>query len=364
MRSRYLYSRARRLVDSKWVRAVRQSRTVAGVERRVRATCSGTMPDLDVNENSDIYYRGGYWNDLDAVERRLNERISGDPETRWYEHFARKTGRSFDRALILNCGNGWVGTRAPRLGPDSRGRGHRLRRGPAARGQGRCRRERAPPALRAGQHQRRGTASDGFDLVVNHAAAHHIAAIDRVFRDLPRPAQEDGWFVSYDYVGPHRNQYGPAAWDAAWCLNGELPSSLRQDLQYPHLPTMLVTDPTEAIHSELIVETMYRYFSVSEFTPLGGALAYPLLTHNTRLFEADDPAERAALGRPHHGGGRPLPGRAPRLDAVRLLRRHAGQVGAGRDRAPLPVGIEESERERRAARAGGEYSRPAARCRA
>ena len=38
-----------------------------------------TMPDLDVNENSDIYYQGGYWNDLDAVVRRLNERISGDP---------------------------------------------------------------------------------------------------------------------------------------------------------------------------------------------------------------------------------------------------------------------------------------------
>ena len=39
-----------------------------------------------------------------------------------------------------------------------------------------------------------------FDLVVNHAAAHHIAAIDRVFREICRILPEDGWFVSFDYV--------------------------------------------------------------------------------------------------------------------------------------------------------------------
>jgi hypothetical protein len=36
MHTRFLYSRARRVVDSKWVRAVRGSSPVAGVERRVR----------------------------------------------------------------------------------------------------------------------------------------------------------------------------------------------------------------------------------------------------------------------------------------------------------------------------------------
>ena len=77
-------------------------------------------------------------------------------------------------------------------------------------------------------------------------------------------------------------------------MNRELPASLRQDLRYPHLPTMLATDPTEAIHSELILDTFRRYFTVGELTPLGGAIAYPLLTHNTRLFEAADPAEQSA----------------------------------------------------------------------
>ncbi len=314
-----------------------------------------TMPDLDVNENSDIYYQGGYWNDLDAVVRRLNQRISGDPSVPWYEHFAGKTGRSFERALILNCGNGWVERELLASGLIREAVGidyaddllHEASAAAAADGL---------PLTYVQANVNDAVFPDGaFDLVVNHAAAHHIAAIDRVFREICRVLPEDGWFVSYDYVGPHRNQYGPAAWDAAWSLNGEIPASLRQDLQYPHLPTMLVTDPTEAIHSELIVETLRRYFTVSEFTPLGGALAYPLLTHNARLFEAEDPVERAEwIDRIMEADNRFL---AEHPDST-LFAYFAGtpnkSVLAETERLSHWA-AEESEREQRAARAGGEY---------
>ena len=127
-----------------------------------------------------------------------------------------------------------------------------------------------------------------FDLVVNVGAAHHIAYIDRVFRALCELLPDDGWFVSFDYVGPHRNQYATATWEAVWELNSRLPESLRQDLRYPHLPTMLHDDPTEAIHSELVLSTFHRYFDVRECVLLGGALAYPLITHNDRLFASSD----------------------------------------------------------------------------
>ena len=81
---------------------------------------------------------------------------------------------------------------------------------------------------------------------------------------------EDGWFVSFDYVGPHRNQYRLDAWEEAWQLNRQLPSTLQQDLAYPPMPVMLVVDPTEAVHSELIVDTFERYFTAGQYTALGG----------------------------------------------------------------------------------------------
>jgi len=34
---------------------------------------------LGVNENSDVYYTGTYWNDFEVVRQWINRRISGDP---------------------------------------------------------------------------------------------------------------------------------------------------------------------------------------------------------------------------------------------------------------------------------------------
>jgi SAM-dependent methyltransferase len=131
---------------------------------------------------------------------------------------------------------------------------------------------------------------DGYDLVVNFAAAHHIARLDTVFRTLAGMLPEDGVFVSWDYIGSHRNQYATAMWEAAWQTNQTLPDDLRQELAYPHLPTMIVTDPTEAIHAELILPTMRRYFQLPHFRTLGGAVGYPLLTFN-KAIHARDPEQ-------------------------------------------------------------------------
>jgi SAM-dependent methyltransferase len=248
---------------------------------------------FEVNDNSEVYYTGTYWNDFEVVRDRINERISGDPARTWYQHFGRVTDKTFKRALILNCGNGWVerelvehGLIAEAVGMDYSQ--DLLDEAIAAA------REGGLPLTYEQANVNTGVFPPGeFDLVVNHAAAHHIASIDRVFREACRVLPDEGWFVSFDYVGPHRNQYRLDAWEEAWKLNHELPASLRQEMAYPSIQTMLLLDPTEAIHSELILETFHRYFTNVEFAPLGGAIAYPLLTHNARMFAAADDDERA-----------------------------------------------------------------------
>ncbi len=251
------------------------------------------VDSFDVNDNSGVYYDGSYWNDLEAVRQQINRCISGDGSLKWYEHFAKKTNRVFERALILNCGNGWVERELLEHGL--------VREAVGIDYSENLLDEARAAALRGGYpltyHQvniNTAALPEGeFDLVVNHAAAHHVAAIDKVFRALCSTLPEDGWFVSFDYVGPHRNQYRLDAWEEAWKLNEELPPSLRQELVYPPLTVMLQVDPTEAIHSELIVDTFRRYFVEHEFAELGGAVAYPLLTHNARMFAAPDDEERA-----------------------------------------------------------------------
>ena len=164
----------------------------------------------------------------------INTRISGDPTRKWHEHFARATGRTFERALILNCGNGWVERELVGSGLIAEGVGIDYSQTLLDEAAAAASAEAGMPLTYHQANVNTGTFPEGeFDLVVNHAAAHHIAAIDRVFREVCRILPDDGWFVSFDYVGPHRNQYRLDAWEEAWQLNHELPEPLRQDLRLP-----------------------------------------------------------------------------------------------------------------------------------
>lgn len=237
-----------------------------------------------VASDSSVYYHSGYWNDLALVQAYLNRRATGDPAVSWSEHLATSTGRTFRKALVLNCGNGWVerGLVAAGLVKEAVGVDYAEDLLVSAREE----------AARAGlplRYQQLDTNTaewpeDGFDLVVNHAAGHHVAYVDRVFRSIADLLPEDGLFVSYDYLGAHRNQYPTAQWEAAWQANEALPAAYRHQLVYPHLPTMLVSDPTEAIHAELIMPVLRRYFEVEHFRALGGGVAYPVLTFNQAVF--------------------------------------------------------------------------------
>lgn len=239
------------------------------------------------------YYRDDvYWNSYDVVNAQLNERATGDPATSWMEHLRDRYG-PFEHALILNSGNGWVERSMIDLGVITSAVGVEVsadlvetaRRAASDTG----------AAIRYVQLDTNSAAfpDEGFDLVVNHAAMHHVAYVDRVTRRICELLPPDGLYVSWDYVGPHRNQYTTRQWEAAWTANLALPSDAQQTMVYPHLPTMLACDPTEAVHSELIVPVTERYFEFEHRRDVGGGVTYLVLTHNESFGalapEAADP---------------------------------------------------------------------------
>jgi ubiquinone/menaquinone biosynthesis C-methylase UbiE len=259
------------------------------------ATGHRIVTELDVNEDESVYYDGGYWNNFDATLQMFRQRVADGSPGRWFSDYFAHRSKPFERALFLNCGNGWVEREMVGDGVVREGVGIDYSEGLLQE----ARQEAAALDLPLTYHQMNVNTAEfppgPFDLVVNYAAAHHISMIDRVFRAICRMLPEDGCFLSWDYVGPHRNQYWSVAWERAWALNDELPPHLRQAMEYPNVSIMLQVDPTEAVHSELIVETLHRYFDVERFVPLGGAIAYPILTHNQRLLACEDKAEQTAL---------------------------------------------------------------------
>ena len=253
----------------------------------------GAEPDrksFTVAEDSSVYYGGGYWNDLPEVAAHIERRATGKDGTTWYEHLLDISGgRTFRKALFLNCGNGWVERELLRAGIVEEAVGTDI----SADLLEQASKEAAEAGLNARYYARDINTADlpegDYDLVVNFAAAHHIAYLDKVLRKVAEVLPADGVFASVDYIGPHRNQYGYEQWQAAVTLNDQLPTHFRSAMSYPHLPTMLHGDPTEAIHAELILETVRRYFRLEEFNPIGGGLAYLVLSFNRGVHDSAGP---------------------------------------------------------------------------
>jgi len=237
--------------------------------------------------NAEVYYKGNYWNDFDIVRSEINRRVSGCPQTNWHIHFQRTHPLlRFEKALAINCGNGWVERDIFKTGLFSEVVGVDYLETLLQDARAQARTIAMPARYYQLDINRDPIPESGYDLIINHAGCHHIARLDHALRTFADLLDQDGYFINFDYVGPHRNQYPFDQWDRVWAVNETLPPSLRQELGYPHLPTMLATDPTEAVHSELILEFTARYFSIEEHRRVGGAIAYPLLTFNRKLKEA------------------------------------------------------------------------------
>ena len=249
-----------------------------------------------VNLKSDVYYHGVYWNNYSPVVEYMCKNFTGNPKKWWVEDFKeRYAQKPFEKALFLNCGDGrWERdfidkkivkkVTAFDVSPDL------IQKAKTLKGK-------RPIKYFVADANKVDFPRDKFDLVVNYAALHHTQYINRMCRILAGTIKPDGIFVNFEYIGPHRNQYPLGEWILANLVNRNLPEFVRQDLRYPSLPTMLYMDPSEAIHSELIMKSIKRYFRIIEKYDTGGGVAYLLLTHNSRTAKLPVKKIRSSIDR-------------------------------------------------------------------
>jgi SAM-dependent methyltransferase len=211
------------------------------------------------------------------------QNFTGDKNKWWVQDFKERfCQKPFEHGLVLNCGNGWVERAFIDLGLVKRitafDYSMDLLRG-AAKEKG----ERPISYFRTDVN-RIDFGDDQFDLIINVASLHHVQYINRLCRILCSTIKENGILVNYDYIGPHRNQYSFKQRGYINRVNRSLPHSIKKSpLVKAHLPTMILKDPTEAIHSELIIESISRYFEIVERHDTGGGIAYELLSQNPKL---------------------------------------------------------------------------------
>ena len=241
--------------------------------------------------SSDWYYTTGFWNQFPETVAYQHRLATGDENLGWVAHIHQINGsRPFKRALVLNCGNGWLervlvgegfvdSAVAVDVLPDFIEQ---------------CRRDveglDIEYVLMDVNHIREyvigepALGAEPFDLVVNYSACHHIALLDEVLSTIRDLCTPDAIFISWDYMGPHRNQYPWRQWRSMRKANKSLPPELRKKMVYPHLSTLIANDPSEAVQCHRIREVVYRYFDVFHDRDIGGGVAYEVITHNPNFY--------------------------------------------------------------------------------
>jgi SAM-dependent methyltransferase len=231
------------------------------------------------------YYVGQiYWNNFEVVQSKFNYLITGNSKESWQD-FVLKSHGKFESAFFLNCGNGWVERDLYQKGLINSVTAFDFSETLVEEAKSHAALMGMPSHYFVADCNNLKMPERSFDVVINYAAMHHVAYINRLTNQIAKLLGRGGQYVSFDYVGPHRNQYPYDLWSQIILMNKQLPERYQKALIYPHIKTMLYSDPTEAIHSELQLEVFNRYFNIEKFISLGGCIAYELLFNNVNLFE-------------------------------------------------------------------------------
>jgi SAM-dependent methyltransferase len=105
---------------------------------------------------------------------------------------------------------------------------------------------------------------DAYDLVIWLNSLHHVVALDRVLEQCHQALRPGGLFFAHEYVGPDRFAFPEEHVDLARAIYRTLDPALRcpwPELPVPDPRAVAAADPTEAVRSTEIVDTVRARFA-------------------------------------------------------------------------------------------------------
>ena len=235
------------------------------------------------------HYTDKYWNDLKRVVEYKNELATGDENIHWIDDLKNKFSDyiPFENVLIVGCGNGWLERKLYDLGIGKHFDAFDI----------------SEEYIKEAEQKKDGRPIQYFiddindiqkiepkkyDAVFNFAILHHASEIDDALKKLSECLKPKGLMFNEEYVGPARNQYSNDHLEVMLSINSDLPEKLRtKNLLRPPLENFRI-EPTEAIHSDLVIPTFKKYFDIVFERNMNGGIAYQILWNNISEFEKND----------------------------------------------------------------------------
>ncbi len=256
-----------------------------------------------------IAEHGMNWMEHPHVQARLNCKISGDPHLESYLHLRQvlqQQGWQFPvkRAASLGCGFGPLERALALENIAERIDGYDLAVGAIAEA-----RRLAAESNLYGLHyhvadlERLQLPEAQFDLIFAYSCIHHVDDLEGLFRQVKRALRPGGVFFLHEYVGPDRFQWTDTQLEHINAFIADLPPGYnrlpdgreRGKVRRPSAEEVIARDPSEAIRSSQIAETLQSHFGSLQRYELGGALLHIGLSGIAQNFSVDNPTDIALL---------------------------------------------------------------------
>ena len=239
------------------------------------------------------HYSDKYWNDLEIVVKYKNKLATGNENVSWIGDILTRFKEyvPFDDVLIVGCGNGWLERQLYDLGIGKHFDAFDMSEKYINEAK-ELKQSRTIDYFLDDINFMSKIEDEKYDAVFNFAVLHHVTEVDNALKKLARCLKTNGLMFNEEYVGPARNQYSDQHLKHMLEVMSDLPEKFRTKVKFlrPPLENFRV-EPSEAIHSDLILPLIPKYFDVVYQRNLNGGIAYQLLHNNIQEFEDDSNTE-------------------------------------------------------------------------
>ena len=210
------------------------------------------------------HYSDKYWNDLELVRKYKDNLATGNENTHWISDILNrfKEYLPFGNVLIVGCGNGWLERQLYDLGIGKHFDAFDMSEKYINEAK-ELKQSRPIDYFLDDINSMSKIEDNKYDAVFNFAVLHHAMNIEYALKKLASCLKNNGLMFNEEYVGPARNQYSDDHVNIMLEIMSDLPKKFRTKAKFlrPPLANFRV-EPSEAIHSDLILPLIPKYFDV------------------------------------------------------------------------------------------------------
>lgn len=149
--------------------------------------------------------------------------------------------------------------------------------------------------------------STEYDAIYFNSSLHHMSNLDAILAKCSAALKPHGYLFVNEYIGPNRFKFSAREKEVMQSVFTMLPEKyrvshadhdrgrLRKHVHFPDPLEVARVDPSEAIHSEEIVDALQRHFQFEEFNYTGGTLMQFMLLDIAGNFSEKDPEAMRVL---------------------------------------------------------------------